>query len=184
MWHCGIRVSFVPREGSVLALVQPSPCQACPVFRRVSSLIIYLSLKCGRCGPSLQLWKLWKGSGYPEASHPTLLAPLLLRFLWAVLKSCAAAAACGAFKIWVLSCLFWKSYTDSFYLKWLSLSPLSDVLMETEHAFLLRTVWLQYDSGLPTVFWDAKSGTTFPIYSICVCCVVGFFWFCVGFGVV
>lgn len=109
------------------------PSLSCPVFRRVSSLIVYLSLKWGRCGPSLQLWKLWKGSGCPEASRPTLLAPLLLSwgsyelFLNHVLL---LLVECLKF-IWVLSCLFWKSYTDSFYLKWLSISPLSNVLMET-----------------------------------------------------
>jgi len=29
--HCGISVSSVPRPGTVLALVQPSPSRGCPV---------------------------------------------------------------------------------------------------------------------------------------------------------
>lgn len=79
--HCGISVRFFCSEVGEC----PCTCEAitmpswsCPVFRRLSSLIIYVSLKSGKHDPSPQLQKFGEGSGCPEASHPSLFAPLLL----------------------------------------------------------------------------------------------------------
>lgn len=140
------------------------PSLSCPVFRRVSDLIICLSSKWGRHDPSLQPGNQVKeGSGCPQSSHPILLPSLLLSFLWVVLMSCATAAFRLSSLLPHLKELHWQLLPK--------ITP--DIaslifLMEREHTFLLHTTRLQYDSGLPTVFWDAKSGNTFPIYSICV----------------
>lgn len=78
----------VPFSYAAIAL----PSLSCPVFRRVSGLVICLSLKWGKHDPSLQPWKSGEGSGCPQSSHPILLLSLLFSFLWVVLMSYATAA--------------------------------------------------------------------------------------------
>lgn len=69
IWKVGIVASLsdlfpgraVPFSYAAITL----PSLSCPVFRRVSGLIICLSLKWGRHDPSLQPWKSGEGSGCP-----------------------------------------------------------------------------------------------------------------------